>query len=88
MGRSSFGGSMQHHNPADGWKVYGPGGMYCCPACDLPLGAIGTEHRVYLRVHPAREKTAKPTPGVPMSERCKHCRVNLERDPVRAMAVA
>jgi hypothetical protein len=87
MGRSSFGGSMQHHDPVDGWKAYGPGGMYCCPACRLPLGDVGAEHRVYVRVHPVGKK-AKPTRGIPMAESCKHCRVNLERDPVRAMAVA
>lgn len=60
------------------WVTFGPGQKVMCPCCGTRLGTVGEGFKLKLRPNPAG-RMRPPSPGVPYSEHCRRCDVNLER---------
>lgn len=67
----------------EGWRRFEAGQQLVCPSCRSPLGLVACAYEI--RVNP-NGRFAPPTAGVPLSEACKACKVNLERREVRERA--
>jgi hypothetical protein len=60
------------------WLTFGPNEPARCPACHTRLGDVGADFQMMIRPNPKGSKQP-PTQGVPYSEHCRRCDVNLER---------